>query len=42
MRYLGFPRKSIMAVVESYRDAFINIQTNNEFTDDIRIGKGVK
>jgi hypothetical protein len=42
MRCLGFPRKIIRVVMESYRDAFINIQMNNEFTEDIRIGKGVK
>ena len=42
MNDLGFPRKITRLVMESYRDAFINVQTNNEFTDDIRIGKGVK
>jgi hypothetical protein len=42
MRCLGFPRKVIRVVMESYRDAFINVQTNNEFTYDIRIGKGAK
>jgi hypothetical protein len=29
MRGLGFPRKVTKVVMESYRDAFINIQTNN-------------
>jgi hypothetical protein len=42
MRGLGFPRKVTKVVMESYRDAFINVQMNNEFKDDIRIGKGVK
>jgi hypothetical protein len=42
MNDLGFPLKITGLEMESYMDAFINVQTNNEFTDDIRIGKGVK
>jgi hypothetical protein len=39
---LVFPKNAIKGVMESSRDAFINIQTNNEFMDGIRIGKWIK
>jgi hypothetical protein len=42
MKKLSFPKEVIKIIMESYNNAFINVQTNTEFTENIRIRNGVK